>query len=267
MLTEESLLMMSNDGQGQFQQVFPFSSQEYSYRSASAADFDLDGDLDLYLCSYNGAEVDRNGFPNAMPLHDANNGGRNVLLRNDGNWHFSDVTEQVGLDVNNRRFSFAASWEDYDNDGDPDLYVANDFGRNNLYQNNQGKFTDVTERSNAEDGNFGMSVCWGDVNRDGWQDVYIGNMFSSAGNRVMTQTKFKPQLDAESRQRFMQLARGNTLLQNQGNGSFADVSVAAGVTQGRWSWGSIFVDINQDGWEDLVVTNGYITSKSDPGDL
>ena len=53
------------------------------------------------------------------------------------------MTRQVGLDVNNRRWSFAASWEDYDNDGDPDLYVANDYGRNNLYRNNGGQFVDV----------------------------------------------------------------------------------------------------------------------------
>ena len=78
-----------------------------------------------------------------MPYHDANNGGRNVLLRNDGRWRFSHATVRAGLDVKNRRFSYAAAWEDFDNDGDQDLYVANDFGRNNLYRNDSGRFTDI----------------------------------------------------------------------------------------------------------------------------
>ena len=64
---------------------------------------------------------------------------------------FGDATEQVGLNQNNKRFSFAASWEDYDNDGDTDLYVANDYGRNNLYRNDGGKFVDVAPTLGVED--------------------------------------------------------------------------------------------------------------------
>ena len=102
--------------------------------SLAAADFDEDGDLDVYACCYSQrATSPLMGRP--VPYHDANNGGRNLLFRNDGRWRFQDVTRQVGLDENNRRFSFAACWEDYDNDGDLDLYVANDYGRNNLYEN------------------------------------------------------------------------------------------------------------------------------------
>ena len=77
------------------------------------------------------------------------------------------MTAEVGLDVNNRRFSLAAGWEDYDNDGDQDLYVANDFGRNNLYRNNNGTFTDIAPAVQGEDRASGMSVSWGDVDRDG----------------------------------------------------------------------------------------------------
>ena len=61
-------------------------------------------------------------------------------------------------------------------------------------------------------------------------------------------------------------ARGNSLFRNLGDGRFADVSVAAGVTMGRWAWGSLFTDINNDGWEDLHVVNGFFTN-DDPGDL
>ncbi len=65
--------------------------------------------------------------------------------------NFTDVTQDVGLHQNNSRYSFAASWEDYDNDGDPDLYVANDYGRNNLYQNSGGKFVDVAAELNPSE--------------------------------------------------------------------------------------------------------------------
>ena len=61
-------------------------------------------------------------------------------------------------------------------------------------------------------------------------------------------------------------ARGNSLFRNTGDGKFQDVSLSSGVTMGRWAWGSRFVDLNNDGWEDIVVTNGMITQE-DPGDL
>ena len=129
-----------------------------------------------------------------MPYHDANNGVRNYLLENHGSWEFRDVTAQVGLEQNNRRFSYAASWEDFDNDGDPDLYVANDFGRNNLYRNDSGRFVDVAGQAGVEDISAGMSVTWGDYNQDGLLDIYISNMFSSAGNRITYQRQFKEEL-------------------------------------------------------------------------
>ncbi len=260
---QPSTVIMSNDGQGHFELVKEF--RDADYLNPTAADYDNDGDLDLYLCAQNTKGGDR--FPSPMPIHDANNGGRNALLRNDGDFQFTDVTKEVGLDVNNRRYSFAASWADIDNDGDLDIYVANDWGRNNLYRNDGGKFMDVTEASGAEDGNFGMSVSFGDPNRDGLLDIYIANMYSSAGNRVMSQNRFKPGIDSKTRSRFMRLARGNTLLLNQGGSQFQDVSEDAGVTLGRWAWGSNFIDLNNDGWEDLVVANGYVSNPQDSGDL
>ena len=213
-------------------------------------------------------------------VHDANNGGTNSLFRNeitsDGTWQFTDVTTEVGLDANNHRWSLAAAWEDYDNDGDQDLYVANDYGRDNLYRNDavtgkEGKtyarrFVDISQTAHVEDSGTGMSISWGDYDRDGWMDAYVANMWSSAGKRITFQNRFKPQAPSEMKRRFQRLARGNTLLRNTGNGTFDDRSAPAAVEMGRWAWGSNFVDVNNDGWEDLFVCNGYITTE-DPGDL
>jgi hypothetical protein len=208
-------------------------------------------------------------------FHDANTGGRNSLFRSEiaagEPWRMSDVTRSVGLDVNNRRYSFAATWEDFDNDGDQDLYVANDYGRDNLYRNDSGpgadvRFVDISDGAQVEDSAGGMSIAWGDYNRDGWIDAYVSNMFSSAGNRVTYQAGFKPTAPVEVKRRLQHFARGNTLLANRGGGAFEDVSGPAGVEMGRWAWGSLFADLNNDGWDDLVVANGYMTA-DDTGDL
>ena len=225
--------------------------------SLSAADFDLDGDLDIYTCIYGaGNQPKKRGFEasSPTPFNDAENGGRNVLLSNLGGFQFVDVTREVGLDQNNTRWSFSASWEDYDRDGDPDLYVANDFGRNCLYQNNNGEFSNIARRAGVEDMAAGMSVSWGDSNRDGAPDLLIGNMFSSAGQRVSYQRNY----EAGKKK----MARGNTLFIASKDG-FQDASIASGITNGGWAWSSGFADLNNDGWQDLVVTNGYLSNSRD----
>ena len=225
--------------------------------SLSAADFDLDGDLDIYTCIYGaGNQPKKRGFEasSPTPFNDAENGGRNVLLSNLGGFQFADVTREVGLDQNNTRWSFSASWEDYDRDGDPDLYVANDFGRNCLYQNNNGQFSNIARRAGVEDMAAGMSVSWGDSNRDGAPDLLIGNMFSSAGQRVSYQRNY----EAGKKK----MARGNTLFIASKDG-FQDASIASGITNGGWAWSSGFADLNNDGWQDLVVTNGYLSNSRD----
>jgi hypothetical protein len=241
--------------------------------SIAAADYDGDGDLDIYICGYTPRDDVAPGdiFANPVPYHDANNGARNFFIENRGAFDFADVTESSGLAENNRRFSFAASWEDYDLDGDPDIYVANDFGRNNLYRNDEGAdgtrhFVDVAAEAGVEDIAAGMSVSWGDYNRDGLMDLYVSNMFSSAGGRIAFQQQFQKGADGSVRAGLQRHARGNSLFENLGDGRFKDVSEEAGVTMGRWAWASRFVDLNNDAWEDLVVANGFFTAE-DSGDL
>lgn len=240
--------------------------------SLAAADYDNDGDVDFYVCGYYKDQAFQSGRT-AMPAasggfvyHDANNGAKNTLFQNDGSGEFKDVTDESGMGHNNQRFSFAASWDDYDNDGDVDLYVANDYGRDSLYRNDNGKFVDFADEANIENSAGGMGVTWADYDRNGSMDVYISNMWSSAGKRIAFQEQFKSDAPEEVKNRIQRSARGNTLLQGQGDGTFKHVSAEAAVEVGRWAWSSKFVDLNNDGWDDILVANGMVTG-SDTGDL
>ena len=265
------IVIAANQGNGQFeyQTILPTADD---LMSMSAADYNEDGLLDLYVCTYyqNGSEGPQTRSSGvvggAFVYHDSNSGGPNSLFKNEGSLQFCDTTNEAGLNQNNLRWSLAASWEDYDNDGDQDLYVANDFGRNNLYRNDDGKFTDVAAESGVEDSAAGMAVTWGDYNRDGDMDVYVSNMFSAAGNRITYQNQFKPNSSPEVRKRLQRLAHGSTLMKSLNHNTFEDVSKSAGVAIARWAWGTSFVDLNNDGWQDIVVANGNITGE-DPGDL
>ena len=259
---DASVMFFANDGGGSFTDTLqvPFPTM---VDSMAAADYDGNSFVDIYVCGHTPPGKDQSesvlGLP--VPFYDANNGQPNILLKNIGNWRFEDVTETVGLNQNNARFSYAAAWEDYDNDGDLDLYVANDFGRNNLYRNTDGAFVDVAADAGVEDISSGMSADWADYDNDGWMDLYVGNMFSGAGNRITYQRHFRPGENDLKLSQMRRMARGNSLFRNTGTGRFQDVSEAANVTMGRWSWGSKFVDLNNDGWEDLVIGNGFVTAR------
>lgn len=264
----DSLLFFRNDGRGQFSfeepartGLTPTGKEKTVFTSACVADYNRDGAPDVYVASY-AWQVGESGYQLPLPYYDAQNGPPNHLFHNNGDGTFRDVTEETGLNQNNNRFSFACSWADYDNDGWPDVYVANDFGRNNLYHNEGGKFRDVAAEAGVEDIGAGMSVAWEDYDHDGWVDLYVGNMYSTAGLRTTMQPIFKPDSPSEIKGLFRRQAKGNSLFRNRGDGTFEDKSQAAGVWMGRWAWGSNFLDIDLDGNEDIYVANGYITNES-----
>ncbi len=262
-------LLFENDGTGSFEPLDPEQigliqpgQTFHDLVGACAADYDRDGWLDFYVTSYV-FQGDTEGILRPTPYHDAQNGPPNLLYRNNGDGTFSEVTAQTGLDHNNNRFSFACAWGDYNDDGWPDLYVANDFGRNNLYRaDGHGTFTDVAAEAGVEDIGAGMSAAWMDYDNDGRLDLYVGNMWSSAGLRVTTQPQFMPGASADLRSLYQRHAKGNSLFRNRGDGTFEDVSLPAGVALGRWAWASHFLDFDRDGYEDLYIVNGFITNES-----
>jgi len=263
-----------NDGAGHFTRApdaFQFAEGlRGSPMSMAMADYDRDGFLDLYLCVYSfyyGVGEGKAGTP--MPYYDARNGPPSVLFHNDGHGHFVEATREAGLEVGNDRYHFAAAWGDYDADGWPDLLVANDFGKKNLYHNlgrkgGRVRFEEVSAAAGVEDDGAGMSAAFVDYDNDGRLDIYTGNMWSDTGQRVTASPSFMPEAPAEVRAAYRHHARGNSLFHNLGNGRFEDVTAAAGVAMGRWAWSSDALDFDGDGWEDLYVVNGMLTRGDGP---
>ena len=263
-------LLFLNQGNGKFllkRDAFHFAQPpQGTFTHAAIADYDRDGRLDIYFCIYSYyLGLDQYHYP--VPYFDARNGPPNFLFHNEGNATFQDRTQEAGLNADNDRYSFACAWGDCDANGWPDLYVANDFGRSNLYRNNgDGKFTVISSQAGVEDTGAGMSASWFDFDNDGSQDIYVANMWSAAGLRVSEQKIFHEKDPENIRELYRQHARGNSLYRNQGNGKFQNVGAAAGVEMGRWAWSSDAWDFDHDGYPDLYMANGYI-SGPDPREL
>ena len=269
-VTNGGPLLFVNDGSGKFvlrPNAFTFARPpQGTFTHAAVADFDHDGRLDVYFCLYNYyAGLDQYRYPS--PYFDARNGPPNFLFRNEGNWHFSDRTDAAGLNVDNNRYSFACAWGDANGNGWPDLYVANDFGRSNLYRNNgDGTFTSIASDANVQDVGAGMSACWLDCDGDGQQDIYVANMWSAAGLRLSAQDNFHPSDPEEIRGLYRRHARGNSLYRNLGNVQFRNVAHESGAEYGGWAWSSDSWDFDHDGRPDIYIANGYI-SGDDQADL
>jgi tetratricopeptide (TPR) repeat protein len=257
-------LLFLNQGNGTFSlkhDAFKFERPPAgTFTHAAIADYDGDGKLDIYFCLYSYyLGLDQYHYP--VPYFDARNGPPNYLLHNEGNATFVDRTEAAGLNAENDRYSFACAWGSSGTSGLPDLCVANDFGRANLYRNNgNGTFTAVSSAAHIDDPGAGMSASWCDFDNDGKQDVYIADMWSAAGQRVSGQKQFHEKAPDDVRANYQRHARGNALYRNLGNSTFQNIGQQAGAAMGRWSWCSDFWDFDHDGFADLYVANGYISA-------
>ncbi|MCZ6600848.1 MAG: CRTAC1 family protein [Acidobacteria bacterium] len=218
-------------------------------------DYDLDGNLDLYLI--NGSTHDRQ----------PGKGEPNLLYHNDGNGRFTDVTSQAG--VGDRSWGFGVAVGDVDNDGDPDLYVTN-LEANVLYRNNgDGTYSDITSAAGVAGTGWGSSSAFFDMEGDGDLDLYVGNYVDFSTETVPR--KGTPEAD-KPHCLFMGLPsvcgpRGlvpaqDILYRNNGDGTFTDVTRAAGVHLGipRFALGVVVTDFDRDGDMDIYVANDSVSN-------
>ena len=226
--------------------------------SGGVALFDYDGDglLDIYLV---------NGTTFAA-YRTQGLGPRSALYHNNGDGTFTDVTDKAG--VGNYRWGMGVAVGDFNNDGCPDLYVTN-FGKNRLYRNNcNGTFTDVAESAGVAVSGakpvWSTGATFGDYDHDGRLDLFVAGYVkidvdhpptpgSAAVNGQFCQYRGKPTMCGP---RGLPGER-DFLFHNNGDGTFTEVAVKAGVadSQGYYGFGAAFVDLNDDGWLDLAVAN------------
>lgn len=252
----------------------------YMVSAISSADFNNDGLLDLYLSTYSPIEgshgrilagkkiwpslflteeVQTTFAEKSKSTHTYTNmvGPPNILLENLGGGKFAKSSASPS--VAGWRKTMHAGWSDFDKDGDPDLYVCNDFGPDDFFRNDKGKFVRVNEEMGVTRLGFGMGVTFGDHNNDGNTDFYVSNMYSKAGVRI---TREIEQID----QKLVDMASGNYLYNGRSDGfelvSKKDESEAT-VAKAGWSWGGQFTDANNDGWLDLHVAAGFYSAPND----
>src|SRR5215468_8613421 len=224
------------------------------------ADYDRDGFLDVYVVRMGDHE-----HTSPLPNWEANNGIPDSLYHNNGDGTFSEVSAAAG--IHDGTWGLAGAWGDYDNDGWPDLYVGNEFGIGALYHNqHDGTFRDVSTAANARTRGSIMGVAWGDYDNDGYLDLYLSSMYANSRWALFHPEWPVPMpwyLRWAPRSRVDQviddLSHGGALLHNNGDGTFTDVSDAAGIRDAQWGWGAEFVDYNGDGRLDIYNANGMIT--------
>ncbi len=235
--------LFQNLGGGKFKDVTKAAGLDrYSNAITSIAfDYDRDGKVDLFVGSYfQPINIFNPDSPRFFPesFETANNGGGLTIYHNDGNGHFTDVTEKVGGRLSG--WTLDLGHADADNDGFDDLYVACDFGTDRFFHNNgNGTFTDITEKAIGIDSKKGMNVDWGDYDNDGLLDIYVTNITDDY------------------------MREGNFMWHNNGNLTFSDVSRETGTYETGWGWGSKFFDYDNDGWLDLYVMNGWVSAGKD----
>lgn len=183
-------------------------------------------------------------------------GEKDRLYRNEGNGTFRDVTQSCG--INDTDFGLSATWWDYNNDHWPDVYVANDFmGSDRLYRNNQdGTFTDVISQTVPHTPWFSMGSDVADLNNDGRLDFMATDMSAT--------THYKQKIsmgNMESRKWFLVSAvprqyMRNAVYLNTGTDRFMEVAHLSGLANTDWTWAIKFADLDNDGWNDLFVSNG-----------
>ncbi len=234
--------LFHNDGQLRFRDVTQAAGLRRWMNTNGACwiDYDRDGLVDLYVTGYFREETDLWHLQTTHIMQDsfefATNGSHRHFYRNLGGGRFEDVTEKLGVD--STRWALAACAADMNGDGWPDLYVANDYGTEELFLNQHGeRFVKAEKVGLDESSKSGMSVALGDIMNDGTLGAFVTNI-SKRGY----------------------LFQGNNLRLNRLAKGFGMANVSEGqVEDCGWAWGSQFADLDNDGRQDLVVLNGFVS--------
>lgn len=232
---------------GRFEDVSERAGLAIRMNSSAATflDHDRDGDLDLYVAGYFREEVDFARLETTRIMQEsfefAKNGGRNRMFRNEGGLRFVEVTDELG--VGSTRWTLAVGAFDVDGDGWQDLYLANDYGPEELFLNRDGKrFEPAGARAGlSRESKSGMCVAVGDFTNTGVPSVFVSNICRKG-----------------------YLFQGNNLRENRlaSTGLMEDVA-ANNVKDCGWAWGAQFADLDNDGWQDLVVVNGFLSQSQE----
>lgn len=228
------------------------------YTQAAFFDYDLDGDLDCYLLANAQESFQRN--LSRPRIKDGSGKSNDKLLRNEGNGVFVDVTKDAGIFYEGYGLGLVIS--DLNQDGSPDIYVANDFLSNDLMYINQGDGTfrnEISERLDHQSFNS-MGADAGDINGDGLSELVVVDMFPPDNFRQKTMfsptenhTLYQNNLDKGYEPQYVR----NVLQLNRGDGTFSEIGQLAGIAQTDWSWSPLLADFDLDGLSDLIISNGY----------
>jgi hypothetical protein len=252
-----------NNGDGTFSDRTKEYGLDHLGHSTQALffDYDGDGDLDMYLLTHS---TRRNMVRYGRLPPDQPKGDR--LYRNDGG-HFVDVTDRAGIQGGAEEYGLGVVASDFNLDGCPDLYIANDFEENDhLYINNcNGTFTESIARATGHISKSSMGVDAADIDNDGRPDVMVLDMLPERqdirNTSASTETMMGFNIKLESG--FHPQYTRNTLQLNRGMGRFSEIGALAGVAATDWSWAPLFADLDNDGRKDLFVTNGIYRRPND----
>jgi hypothetical protein len=255
-----------NLGNGKFsEKASEYGLDDRGYSTHAAFfDYDRDGDLDMYLLNHANNPDFNIGSVSAVKKQRHPLFG-DKLYRND-NGKFKDVSAAAGIKGNPAGFGLSVSISDLNDDGWPDIFIANDYiEQDYLYLNNQdGTFTDQLENLLAHTSHFSMGSDIADINNDAKPDLMVLDMLpeDNYGQKILkgpdNYDRYQQQVDFG----FYHQQMRNTLQLNMGNGRFSEIGQLAGISNTDWSWSALFADFDNDGKKDLHVTNGYVRAST-----
>lgn len=230
---------------------------------AAFFDYDLDGDLDLYVLTNKPSQKESPSNYRAKVM-DGSSPSNDRFYRNNNNGTFTDVSKEAGIAIEG--FGLGLAITDINIDGWPDIYVSNDFITNDvLYINNRnGTFTNKSPEWIDHQSNSSMGNDAADFNNDGLPDIITVDMLPETNGRIKTTINNKSYLNYINNEKYgyeYQYVRNmlhlNTGTDVSGNVGFSEIGQLSGVYQTEWSWAPLFADIDNDGFKDLLITNGF----------